>query len=1112
MNYTVYHLHDDTSNCNGYADSCTSYKEYIKLAKKQGMRAIAFSNHGGIYDWIKKKQDCDKAGLKYIHGVELYLCSKLEDDIRGYHIGLYARNFDGVKELNSLISISTSKGESDDNKSNRHAYHNPRISLEELMNTSDNIIISSACLASILWSCHYTKKIENMTNEEIESETKAWIVARKKILEWMSKNKHRCFLEIQYHNCEHQIEYNKMLYSWSLEYGIPLIAGTDTHSSTKYKSECRSILQKSKDSYYGEEDEFDLTWKSYDELVNEFQVQNALPKEVYLEAIKNTNVFADKIENFSLDYNFKYPTLYGDTALIQWKELIKNKLKEKIDRNEISKDKLSEYKKRINEEIRAMSKQGMESFMLFMAELVDYCIKNNIPYGDCRGSVGGSTIAYITDITDVDPIVWNTVFSRFCNEDRISLADIDIDFAPEDRVKVYKYIINRFTPQKTAFIAQFGTLKDRGTIDVLAKGLGYEDLDVVKDIKNQFDDIFNSYSKIIQEEVNLEEMEDSSIDFDYHDIYCERIRNQSAIIKINKIKASFEELKKNNKDLFFYFDGLKGTIVSKGNHPAGIIGSPITLPDNLGVWYKKGDLNNPVSFCAMKAVDSVNYVKFDILGLKTVGIIKDAYEYIGKQWERSYQIDWEDEKVWNDMIKSRAGVFQFEGDYAFDLLKQFEPTKINHMSIVNAALRPSGKSYRDRLIAKEFNQNPSKQIDELLKDNNGYLVFQEDTIKFLTDICGFSGGLADTTRRAIGKKDTELLNEQLPKILEGYCSKSDKSRDVAEEEAKQFLQIIDDSSEYQFGYNHSTGYSKVGYRSARLRAYYGIEFAAAYLNRIEDAVHMGIGIELLNHLNIELKGIEFGKSKARYTPNKEENAIYKGIHSIKWCNAQIADELYNLSKTKSYTNFLELIADIKKTSIDTRQLKILTGLNFFKAFGNNKRLLKIIQLYEDFAERKQINFKDIQKLEINEDMLKRYCGKTTATLYKELDMIGYLSEFCQSIEDKPLSAKEQMEFEMKYLEYITYTNEKASDEFYAVIEFKTYQDKCKPYVMLRQINSGVEFKSKVTSKKVFQEHAFELFSILKINQFREQQKTKMINGEWVKTDELEKILVDWEVY
>ena len=128
-----------------------------------------------------------------------------------------------------------------------------------------------------------------------------------------------------------------MLYTWSLKYGIPLIAGTDTHSSTKYKAECRTILQKSKDSYYGEEDEFDLTWKTYDELVNEFEIQNALPREVYMQAIENTNVLADMIEGFSLDYSFKYPTLYGNTALKQWKELIKNKLKEKIDRGEIDK-------------------------------------------------------------------------------------------------------------------------------------------------------------------------------------------------------------------------------------------------------------------------------------------------------------------------------------------------------------------------------------------------------------------------------------------------------------------------------------------------------------------------------------------------------------------------------------------------------------------------------------------------------------------------------------------------------------------------------------------------------------------------------------------------------
>ena len=198
-NYVVYHLHDDTSNCNtnGFADSCTNFKEYIKLAKKCNMKAIAFSNHGGIYDWIKKKQECDKAGIKYIHGVELYLCHKLEDDDRGGHIGLYAKNWDGVLELNKLVSISTSKGVKEDN-TDRHMYYNPRISLEELMNTSDNIIVTTACLASPL---------NRWTSEKNENKE-----AFNKLIDWLTKNKYRCFLEIQYHNSSSQIEFNKKVH------------------------------------------------------------------------------------------------------------------------------------------------------------------------------------------------------------------------------------------------------------------------------------------------------------------------------------------------------------------------------------------------------------------------------------------------------------------------------------------------------------------------------------------------------------------------------------------------------------------------------------------------------------------------------------------------------------------------------------------------------------------------------------------------------------------------------------------------------------------------------------------------------------------------------------
>ena len=159
-------------------------------------------------------------------------------------------------------------------------------------------------------------------------------------------------------------------------------------------------------------------------------------------------------------------------------------------------------------------------------------------------------------------------------------------------------------------------------------------------------------------------------------------------------------------------------------------------------------------------------------------------------------------------------------DYAFKMLQSFQPHKINDMSLVNAALRPSGASYRDRLLAHEINHNPSEIIDDLLKDNFGFLVFQEDTIAFLQKICGLTGSEADNIRRAIGRKQKDRLEKAMPSILEGYCQKSNQPRNVAEQEAKEFLQIIEDSADYQFGYNHSIAYCMIGYVCAYLRYYY----------------------------------------------------------------------------------------------------------------------------------------------------------------------------------------------------------------------------------------------------------------------------------------------------
>lgn len=724
MNYVCYHLHTEQS----LLDSCTNYKLYVDRAKELGQTAICFTEHGNIYSWMEKKMYCDQNGIKYLHGIECYLTKQLHDadgnKVRdNYHTILIAKNYEGVKEINRLCFLSTQPD---------HFYYKPRITFDEFLNISTNVIKISACLASPL---NKMRKGELDMNDEIINAYD--------------------YLEVQPHiNSEEQRKYNLWLMILAQRYNKPLIAGTDTHSIDQYKAECRTILQLAKKIEFTNEDQFDLTYKSYDELVAMFKSQDALPETKYLEAINNTNVMADSIEDFQIDTSLKYPILYGEQdEEVLWQTL-KQKLKFKEDHAIIDKSMRKEYVERIKEEMRVLKKIGMTGFMLFMSEMISWCWDHNIPVGFCRGSVGGSMVAYISDIIDVNPFTWHTMFARFANEYRTEVGDIDVDISPDQRSLVYDYIINRFGEEKTAYILASGTVSDKGCIDEIGRALFYRDKD---------------------------------------SIYT--------LAKVKEIKKEYEQDAKSarNKypDLFYYFDGLNGTVVSQSMHPAGIVASPINLIENYGCF-----LNNEgqrILYINMEEVHESGLVKYDILGLINVQIIRDTCRLANIPYPKSHEINWNDENVWNDMIKSPVGIFQFGSDFAFKSLQKMSPHSINDMSLTNAALRPSGASYRERLLNKEINKNPSEQIDELLKENHGYLVFQEDTIRFLQEVCGLSGSDADNVRRAIGRKQTDRLQAALPQILDGYCNKSNKPRKEAEEEAKAFLQIIEDSSNYQFG-------------------------------------------------------------------------------------------------------------------------------------------------------------------------------------------------------------------------------------------------------------------------------------------------------------------------
>lgn len=1034
-NYCVYHLHTEQS----LLDSCTNYKLYVDRAKELGQTAICFTEHGNLYSWVEKKMYCDERGIKYLHGVECYLTKSLVDvygnKVRdNYHTILIAKNYDGVMELNRLCSLSTRPD---------HFYYKPRLTFDEFLAISSNIIKISACLASPL---------NKMRKGDIELD--------ERMMQGYD------YYEIQPHvNSDEQKSYNVWLVNMAKRYNKPLIAGTDTHSLNQYKAECRTILQLAKKIEFASEDEFDTTYKSYDELVDMFAKQGVLDEQIYLEAINNTNIMADSVEPFELDTQLKYPILYGEQdEAVLWK-VLGDKLKDKERRGVINRADRQVYVERINEEMRVLKKIGMTGFMLFMSEMISWCWAHGIPVGFCRGSVGGSMVAYIDDTIDVNPFTWHTMFARFANEYRTEVGDIDVDISPDQRHLVYDYIINRFGREKTAYILASGTVNDKGCIDEIGRALAYRDKDSIYTLD-----------------------------------------------KVKQVKREYgvdpDKARRDYPDLFYYFDGLNGTVVSQSMHPAGIVASPINLIDHYGCFINSE--GKQVMYINMEEVHETGLVKYDILGLRNVQIIRDTCALAGIPYPKSHEINWNDEAVWEDMVKSPVGIFQFESSYAFECLKNMSPHAINDMSLTNAALRPSGESYRERLFAKEINHNPSEQIDELLADNHGYLVFQEDTIKFLQEICGLSGSDADNVRRAIGRKQVDRLQKALPQILEGYCNKSPKPREVAEQEAKTFLQIIEDSSNYQFGYNHSTGYSMIGYLCAYLRYYYPVEFCTALLNNANNDDDLNNGNALIKQLGIKLRSPLFRHSRSAYFFNKDERVIYQGLGSIKYMSAAVAEELYAMRDQK-FGNFIDFLFAMQDMTAkpDSRQLDILIKIGYFAEFGPAKALLEGVRVFNLFYKAKTIKLDKWVEMGYTVDMLKPYAAKLTDKIASQLDNRGIILAILRNAKMPKTTIVDMLRWKAELLGYVDGCDPRQDVNTWLVLEVKT-TGYGTTWLRFYNLAWGAERQYKV-NKKWWAGHQCKTGDVIKAVLDDAPKWTKNADGKFIKTGETEVQIKCWKV-
>ena len=1043
-------------------DSVTKYKMYINKAKECGMTALALSEHGNFFEWYHKKCDIESAGMKYIHACEFYITKNIEMDednepikIRdNYHCVLIAKNYAGFKELNELSSKSF-------NRNDGHFYFNPRITYEELINTSDNVIVTTACLGGIL----------NSEDKELKDD----------FLQWLIRNKHRCFLEIQHHNVEEQAQYNVQLYKYNQQYNLPLIAGTDTHSLDERYAKGRVILQKAKNISFDNEDGWDLTFKTYNELVNAYKEQGVLPQSVYMDAIENTNKMADMIEEYQIDSSKKYPKLYDDSEKV-FKEKIAQGIKWRgIDK----KPNFAEYKAKILYEYDTYKYNEAIDFMLLEENYKTALRNKGIPFGYSRGSVSGSVIAYLLGITEVDSIKYNLNYERFMNKERVSLADIDTDWYQRDRGEVRKYLYNK-EGLHCCDIITFNTIAMKGAIKDVGRAL----------------DMSPDETQALSDEVFVDDNKQFKID---------------------------EKYRKQYQELFEYVDIVQGVIVSIGNHPAGLVVSPFAVTDFFGTC-TTSENENPISQINMKEIDSLNFVKLDVLGLDCVGLINDTCDLVGIERLTPDNVNLTDMNVWDSIRDDNTAIFQFESDSAGGYLKELfsdatianikktNPnfSYIDLMSMANGAIRPAGASYREELAKGIYRDNGHKALNEFLAPTLGYLVYQEQIIEFLHKFCGYTMGEADIVRRGFAKKTgTEKF---IPKIKDGFTKTMKNEYGVDEVESEQiiesFLQVIIDASSYLFSNNHAVPYSFLGYICGYLRYYYPLEFLTVALNIYQTDDEKSNKIKAyIKQQNIQIKPIKFGKSKDIYFMDKESNSIYQGIASIKYLNAQIAKELYDLAQNNTYHSFVDLLQDIiANTSCDSRQLTILISLNFFSDFGGNKKLLQIYQMYNDLADRKQMKFSDLEKYNIDEEVFQKYAQARTAKMYKDLDMLGYIVEMSNMIDDKPLSIKEQMKYEIENLGIPISLYKQAPKTFFVVTEYKTFKDKLKPYVTLYNVKTGDTIKTKVKDKDFFALAPFGLYDLIKVVRWKEQYKTACIGGKWQKTDVKENILSEWEVY
>ena len=906
------HLHVHTQY--SLLDGAIRLNDLMEKAKEFNMPAVAMTDHGNPFGVIEFYETAKEYDLKPIIGCEVYLAKdhkKKTSKEKLYHLVLLAENEEGYRNLLKLVSISHLDG----------FYYKPRIDKELLKKYHKGLIALSACLHGEI------PELLVQGNEE----------AAKKVLEEYLDifGRENFFLELQSNKIQEQELANKGLVKLAKKYGLGLVATNDCHYLKKEDAFAHDILLciqtgkniHDKDRLRFSTDEF--YFKSPQEMETAF---NEVP-----EAIKNTMLIAERC-NLTLDmntYHFPvFPVPKGETLESYLYKEAKKGLRQKLEQRGLSEEAQKPYWERLEYELKVITEMGFAGYFLIVADFISYAKKNGIPVGPGRGSAAGSLVAYALDITEIDPLPYGLLFERFLNPERKSMPDIDTDICMARREEVLKYVVHKYGGKEhVAQIITFGKMQARAVVRDVGRALDmpYQEVDKIAKLIPPILNI--TLKEAIESEPQLKEL-------------AEQDPKVKQLLEIAQL--------------------LEGLPRHASTHAAGVVISD----DKPLVYYLplyRGSKGEVVTQFDMKGVEKVGLIKFDFLGLKTLTVIQKALDLIEKH--KGIKLDLssiplDDKPTYKLLCKGdTAGVFQLESSGMRELLRRLKPSCFEDLIALIALYRPgpleSGMvdDFINRKHGKTPIQYPLPQLEPILKETYGVILYQEQVMRIAVKLAGYTLGQADILRKAMGKKKPELMAAERSRFVEGAVKNG-----VPREKAEYIFNLIEKFAGYGFNKSHSTAYALIAYRTAYLKTHYPLEFMAALLT-----CEMGSMDEVVKYViacqdrGIEILPPDINKSELDFIV--EDGKIRFSLAAIKNVGTAAVPYILKAREEGPFKSFIDFCERVDLKKVNKRVIEALIKAGAFDSLGHKRA--QLMMALSEVMERAQMKKQQSNALQLS---------------------------------------------------------------------------------------------------------------------------------------------------